>query len=83
MLGELELGGILLEPFHTDVGEVSPTDAGKDHWDKRRWDAVSKRILEHGLLDFALLESEAFLPRLLLFLLALLLLSLGDQPVPH
>lgn len=78
MLGELDLRGVLLEPFHADVGEVSPADASKDHWNERRRNAVSKRILEHRLLDFALLESEALLPRLLLFLLALLLLSLGN-----
>ena len=74
----------LLRPFQDSLGQLAvPAHPSKDERNHRRRNAAPEGMPQDIDLEFPLLQSNAFLFRLLLFLLRPLLLRLGLQPVPE
>jgi hypothetical protein len=82
-MGSLDCSCVLLNPLRADVGKIATSNTGEDNWYKVGRYTSLHRFPKHGLLDLALLELQALLPRPLLLLPSPLFLSFGRQPVLH
>jgi hypothetical protein len=79
----LDCSGVLLDPLCADAGKTSSTNTSEyDRYEVRRY-ATLHRFPKHRVLNFALLQLQALLPRPLLLLPSSFFFSLCRQPILH
>jgi len=72
----LKLGIVLVQPVQGDGRQIPSTDPSEYHGDHLRRNAPLQRFSQHVVFEPTLLQSQLFLPCLLLFLLPFVSLNL-------